>query len=685
MSIDDVLIRIVSNNAQHTPHRDIALLRELVARIRPRKPHDVVTATDNIRALCFVLDQHPAWAEGLREYIANVVVTRKLVHLLTDTGITPNQGFWGAAWHRLTEKWLPPLINDDYLKDVFGQLFDRTDDHIWVAAVSDAAWASLFSTLGFRVNKLRPSYATVTQEILGAIQVLSYRVTAIGLESELVRNHPDIERFESPFLRQNDEINAYIAKYSAWLVDRKSEREDGAHVEVLLTQCEDIIVKIRRNAATQGASVSLTRLLLRVTQSIKRLRMLLDLLDSKNSEDAILISVRCLKELVTADNHKSSLTDLVSSNTELLSLQVTERAGRSGEHYVTNNRSEWYEMLRSALGAGFIVGFMATIKILFGKMLLAPFGYALLYSLNYSFGFMLIHVLHFTVATKQPAMTAALIAKSIDEGKEKLYELVELVVRVLRSQFIAIIGNVALAIPTAYAIAWAWYGIYGSHLVSPDKARHLLEDIDPIYSLALPHAAIAGVCLFLSGLISGYYDNKASYSNIPERLRQLKWLQKILGENRLNRITGYIGNNLGALAGNFFFGIMLGTIGQLGSFFGLPIDIRHITFSSANFAFALVGLDHHISWQLALYSLCGIMLIGMVNLGVSFSLALLVALRSRRVSFGRGGALALLILKRFFSGTRDFFFPPKDTEPVLSVAPAATSTDEHSESHDKPH
>jgi site-specific recombinase len=104
---------------------------------------------------------------------------------------------------------------------------------------------------------------------------------------------------------------------------------------------------------------------------------------------------------------------------------------------------------------------------------------------------------------------------------------------------------------------------------------------------------------------------------------------------------------------------MLGTIGQLGVFFGLPVDIRHITFSSANFAFALVGLDHQISWQLALYSLLGILLIGIVNLGVSFSLAMLVALRSRRVSFGRGSTLVHLLWRRFRSGGRDFSFPAK--------------------------
>ena len=108
---------------------------------------------------------------------------------------------------------------------------------------------------------------------------------------------------------------------------------------------------------------------------------------------------------------------------------------------------------------------------------------------------------------------------------------------------------------------------------------------------------------------------------------------------------------------------MLGTIGQLGSFFGLPIDIRHITFASANFAFALVGLDNIMSWQVAAYSLFGIMCIGMVNLGVSFSLAMLVALRSRRVSFGQGGLLTVLLWTRFRESPRDYFFPAKDASP----------------------
>jgi site-specific recombinase len=57
----------------------------------------------------------------------------------------------------------------------------------------------------------------------------------------------------------------------------------------------------------------------------------------------------------------------------------------------------------------------------------------------------------------------------------------------------------------------------------------LLVDTDPIHSLAIFYAAIAGVCLFLSGLIAGHHDNMAVYNKIPQRIRQLRWLEHLRG------------------------------------------------------------------------------------------------------------------------------------------------------------
>ncbi|PRC93240.1 site-specific recombinase [Solimicrobium silvestre] len=658
MSIDFILEQIANTPTSS----DTELIRDLVAAIRPKHADNIELATDRLHALSFKLTAQPKYAVALRNYLFELVSSRKITHLCTDTGITLSEGFWSAAWQRLLYKFLPPLVNNDYLRDVIGTIFHQVDDHVWINGVDEQVWLDLIDAIGFRIRGAHVKQKSNLNELMSAMQVLSYRISAIGLESELVRNYPSIERYESPFLRQNDEINDYIKEYRNWVVDHSAVHRDSQQIEVLLAQCEEIVIKIRRTAAQQGVSVSLTRLLLRVTESIARLRIMLALIEAPNKKQTLHIGFRLFKELVYFDNRKYSIRELIGTNTQLLTMQVTEHAGRSGEHYVASNRREWVEMLRSASGAGFIVGFMATMKILMSKLLLAPFGYAFLFSLNYSLGFMLVHIMHFTIATKQPAMTAALIAKSLDQSKHKLDDLCELVVQVIRTQFIAILGNVAIAIPTAYAIAWAWYSSTGHHLVDPDKARHLLDDINPFASLSLFHAAIAGVCLFLSGLISGYYDNKASYSHIPERLLQLSSMQWLFGMARWKRMTDYIGNNLGALAGNFFFGIMLGSIGQIGVFLGLPIDIRHITFSSANFAFALVGLEHQLTWQVWVISLVGIVLIGIVNLAVSFSLALFVAMRSRGVSFEQTGELIALLWKRFIKHGRDFFFPPKEMD-----------------------
>jgi site-specific recombinase len=302
------------------------------------------------------------------------------------------------------------------------------------------------------------------------------------------------------------------------------------------------------------------------------------------------------------------------------------------------------------------------IKILLAKQHLAPLTEAILFSLNYGLGFILIHILHFTVATKQPAMTAAAIAASIDasDGKSKgMDNLVAMIACTMRSQMAAIFGNVVLAIPIAMLIAWGTYYFSGQHFVSPEKARHLLADIDPVNSGALFYAAIAGVCLFLSGLIAGYHDNLAVYNKIPQRLRALNWLQKLLGVARLDRIANYIENNLGALAGNFYFGCLLGGMAAIGVLFGLPFDIRHITFSSAFVGFSMVGLDFMLSWQAVLFAALGLVLIGIVNLAVSFGLALYVAMKSRKVRFKQWRILLGNLASRLNQHPGEFILPPQ--------------------------
>ena len=293
--------------------------------------------------------------------------------------------------------------------------------------------------------------------------------------------------------------------------------------------------------------------------------------------------------------------------------------------------------------------------------------------MNYSLGFMLIHVLHFTVATKQPAMTAARIAAGLSSKNGRSIDLdstAVLINKVFRTQCIAVLGNIATVIPTAFFIAVGYVAFTGHHLVNPAKALKMMDDIDPIHGPALLYAAIAGVCLFVAGLISGYYDNKAVYTEMAQRVYQLRGLGRLLGADRLRRLSLYVENNLGGLMGNFFFGILLGTMGTLGYLLGLPLDIRHVTFSAANFATAFVALDYHMSWELIVTSISGFLAIGAVNLIVSFGLALWVALRARKIRFEHGWRLIKAIGRHFRSAPIDFFIGPKDISSDALASPS---------------
>ncbi len=674
------------------PHSDrIDMLVLLVEQLRPRRPPAAQATSERVKTLTALLKGKPEQASALRGYLTVLLESRRHASLYTDIGILSNDGFFTELKRRVAYRVLPPALGDVYLADAIDQVLYRDDDYRWIEAVPLADWLALYDVISAAAPSpdAAPARArrTTVLGMLDAIRTLSCRVCALGLEPRLIRSHSEIENFDSPFLMQNIETNTYLDSYGRLLDGTDGPFEDARHLLVMLDQCDNVIATVRKNATTQGTSVALTYLLVALAQSIDRLRKLLFLVDvsgelpSAPTVDLEAVAdqatppaapptslrragaIALAQELIDAHNNKYTVHDLVADNVDLLARNVTENASRTGEHYIADSRKELGQMFLSSAGAGVIVGFMAMFKILLSYLRSAPLVEAFLFSMNYSFGFMLIHVSHLTIATKQPAMTAARIAAGLSsrDGRHiDLDSMAVLINKVFRTQCVAVLGNMVTALPAAYGIALAYQAVTGHHLVSPDKAAHLLHDIDPIHSLALLYAAIAGVCLFLAGLISGYYDNKALYTQMAQRVYQLRGLGRLLGAARLTRLSHYIENNLGGLMGNFYFGILLGSMGTLGYLFGLPLDIRHVTFSAANFATAFVGLDQRISWELALTSIGGFLAIGAVNLVVSFGLALWVALRARKIRFEHGARLLRAIGRQFLAAPLDFFIGAKD-------------------------
>ncbi len=648
-ALDAILLAAATAEAAGVP----AHLAALVAAVRPGAGADASKALDPLLSR---LSARPELAAGLGDALSRLFAARRQQGLYADLGILPDTGFYSELWRRIAQRLLPVAPDPTALADVLAEAFAGSGDHAWVQAVPPDRWQALF-------ERLAPAFAAgpgrdaSLRQLLSALRVLSHRVAALGSDAQLLRIHPRLADVESPFLAQAAEVAAVADAELARLQDTAVADADPRHALVMLDQCDEAIRKVRNGTGTTGISVDLTYLLERLSDNIARLRLLLGLVDR-----APLAAVAALLPvLVAASNRRNDVREHVARNTELVALEVTEHAGRTGEHYIAADRAQYRAMLGAALGAGLVVPFMALAKLATSALHAPPLVEGVLYSLNYALGFMLIQVLHFSLATKQPAMTAARLAAALDLDsgrKPDVGAMVELAVRVARTQFIAVVGNVILAFPLAWLVCTAALHVTGVPVAGPDKAAHMLHDVHPLASLALLHAAIAGVYLFLAGVVSGYNDNLTVFNRIPERVARLPWLVRLAGPERAARLGSYLEHNLGGLAGNFTFGFMLGMTGSLGLITGLPLDIRHVTFAAANVGIATASLEG-IPWRTALVCALGVGLVGLVNLAVSFSLALLLALKARRVRFRHARPLAAAVLRRFLVAPLDFVRPPR--------------------------
>jgi site-specific recombinase len=316
------------------------------------------------------------------------------------------------------------------------------------------------------------------------------------------------------------------------------------------------------------------------------------------------------------------------------------------------------------VGGGFIISFVAIVKNLLTKLPLPIFWQGAAYSANYAAGFVLMDSTNTTLATKQPAYTASAVASSLDTQKNTkrpdLWNLAITVGKVARSQIASFAGNLIIVFPFSYALAWLYDLAFGAPIVTQEAAFGLLADQHPWQSLSLLYACFTGFFLFLSGLIAGYVENHVVYGRISERLRDHPVFTHTLSPKWLNKLARFVQNSAGGFAGSVMLGIFLGVSGPLGKFLGLHFDIRHITISAGNASIGMYSLGfENLAPSYIAIVVIGVLLIGMVNFLVSFSLAFFVAVKSRGIRLSEYPEFIGILFRYFRKHPMDFVFPPR--------------------------
>ena len=597
---------------------------------------------------------------NFRDYLFILFSNKSFAKALTDANILSENAFFPELKKRISYKFLPPVEDENTVSYIISKvLFNPKSDSNYIKNINPEDGSEFFKLMEIEKISTLPK---VKKELLISANILALRSVGNALEAGITKMVPEYKNFDNPFVALQSELDSLIGRFKEdENLQINSKDVDYKQIKIYLQQCLDFVDKAFKNASKFGISSKINQSLLKIRQQLRRIQDIIPILVVDNEEDVLTNSKKLVSNTLKYNSHRNNVRELIDDSTRLISHLITSHTAETGTHYIATSSKEYLKMFWKASGGGIIVGFLCIFKMMMSYSHGSEFSHAVLYSLNYAFGFIIIYLLGFTLATKQPAMTAATMAKVLhdESSSEKNYkEFANLVAKLSRTQFIAFVGNVLWSFPVALAIIYGmdWFLEKNFAVAKADK---LLKDLNPIESKAILHACIAGFFLFISGIISGNISNSSIFNQVPERISQSPFLNQVIGTKNSKKLSDFYTKHWAGIISNFWFGIFLGVIAPLGVFLGLDLDIRHITFSAGNFALALYGKGFDIDTYTFTISLVTIFLIGAFNFIVSFGLSMLLAFRSRKVNFGELTIIHKTILKYFIKNPLRFFIPLK--------------------------
>lgn len=604
------------------------------------------------------LKSNPQLTEHFKYYIHSIFKDRPFNLSLTEANILSENSFFPELKKRVLNKILPPVENENtvwYMIDNVS-LSPQKDLEFFQNLPENEVdeFLKLLEASDFIIKPL------VKKELIFAMNILSWRATGMAMEVEVVRMAPEYRNFDNPFLALQNELEGLAEEFeNNPELQLHSKDSRYKQIKIYVEQCLEFVTIAFKNSAKYGISGKINQSLLKIRQQTNRIYEIVQLLVIDQDKDVFINSKQLVFNIIRYKSHKNNISELVNDSTRLISHLITNHTAETGSHYITSSRKEYMKMFYKASGGGIIVGALCVLKMLYGYFPGSDFFHAFLYSMNYAMGFVMIYLMGFTLATKQPAMTAATMTKVLSEeggGTRNNTEFAHLVSQLFRSQFIAFVGNVLLSFPIALIIIYG-LDVFTSQNMAIDRSDKLLKDLDPFKSKAILHASIAGFYLFISGIISGNIGNNSVFYQIPERIAKNLSIRKLFGKKFAKGLSKYYAKNWPGIVSNFWFGVFLGATAPVGLFLGLDLDIRHITFAAGNFALGLYGKDFSVDSYTFWISFVTVFLIGFFNFLVSFTLSMFLAFRSRKLNFGQVSEIYKEIFRYFLKNPLRFFIP----------------------------
>ncbi len=633
-------------------HRNLWLM-QLLGWIRGdgRQPEQ---AAGRVELLLDALQSRPDRTGKIQRMWAAMAYSVDASIVLSDYGLPSRGAFVSELLDRLQRKWLPISPDTSDGGELFGQLFTSPLDPQWIDALSPQTVQRLAQLLTLPPVGLDTAHGSQWENtMVQAVTFCTSHIRAIGFSPEVRARLSDATHLNDPFLQLASDWERTVTLWrdGADLTDALLRYKTGLEACRLTTQ--EVVAHLDNN----GISVDLVFRLRQLRERILRIRLLLDcIFDDPNHSR----TTRMLRQLCLYGQSQHSVRALVSANSSLLAAKVAERSSETGEHYITRNWGEYKAMLRQSAGGGAVLSLTTALK--FGIMALgmSAFWYGFWAGVLYAISFVLVQLLHFTVATKQPAMTAPAMAAKLKEvaGPQGVADFVDEVEHLVRSQVASVLGNLALVVPCALLLSLAWARVMGEPVLSAEKALYVLNSLH-LLGPTLIYAAFTGVLLFSSSILAGWTENWFVLHKLESAIRFNPRITAALGSTRADRWARFLRANISGFSANISLGLMLGIVPAVLQFFAVGLDVRHVTLSAGQLSMALASLGTNALYTPAFWwAVAAIPLIGALNIISSFVLAFRVALVAHAVADHDRGMVYRSIRQRLRTQPSRFFVPP---------------------------
>lgn len=644
------------------------------------------------RTLVSTLQQDPARRARVVSMLASIWRDGDVAALLADFGFSPRTSFLNELGERLRRRVLPLSPDTDDLGTLFNLLFDDPADAQWLADLDEPTLNAIGELWADAMRELDPERCNGAACPLGwrepfhdAMLYLATQIRAAGF-SPAFRSRMGVRvdvDFDTKMARAEGRSNEASARHAFRHLSQTTERvhelalahaqeagpdappsaallHEAQYLRALLDTCANAARGLHGHLEEHGISMDLV---FQIDQLCERCRRMERLLEAVLSPKPGPVLRRFLIELLQVSEERRSVRALFTQHYSMLARKVAERSAETGEHYITRTRAEYRQMLRSAAGGGAVMAVTTFMKFVMLGLGLSPFWSGMAAGFNYATSFVVVQWLHFTVATKQPAMTAPAMAAKLEDTRSEagVESFVDEVAHLVRSQVAGIVGNLMVVTPLVLLAQLAAWWALGAPLISEAEAHYVFKSMT-LLGPSLWYAAFTGVLLFSSSIIAGWVENWFVLHRLDSALRWNPRIRARLGPHRAARWAVWWRENISGLAANISLGFMLGVVPVVASFLGLPLDIRHVTLSAGQTAAAAATLGWDVIHNPQLWwCVAAVPLTGMLNVGVSFALALRVAVRSRGVRLVDRARLWQAIRRRMWRHPLSFLLPPRSS------------------------